>query len=236
MLPSLPRVTTASGQSVESVCQLRGVPQNHFGPASVKDERSRYAYVLTCESFRLSKLGTILTPNDCGELLVWIRLPQVQECRLASALRGVMGRRYAAADRGIFTDMALSFTWIKGGRMCRDRYERRHGNADQQAFHGNQPFTRTSAHGGHQDGGWNPCEDADARTASPCRPQTLRPIIPPGYCKTVSDGPQSHTVVWTALSATPPLAEYGCAVCSHRFRPSALSRRMRFDPRYRQST
>ena len=54
--------------------------------------------------------------------------------------------------------------------------------------------------------------------------------IPPGRCKVVSATPQSHTIVCTALSATPPLAEYGCAVCSHCFRPSASSRWMRFEP------
>ena len=150
MLPIPMRTTTASGQSFESMRQLRGIPQSHFGLAPIKCDRSRHAYALTYECFRLSKLGTILTPNDCGELFGWIRLPQVQERRLSSASRGVMGRGYAAADRGILTDMALSFTRSDRGCMRTVRYERHQGKADQQAFHRKLPVTRTSVHGDHE--------------------------------------------------------------------------------------
>jgi hypothetical protein len=111
MLSILIRTTTPNAQNLGSMRHLSGIPQNHFGLASIVGDRSSHAYALTYECLWLSKFGTILTPNNCGEFLVWVRLPQVQEGRLPSALGCIMGRGYAATHRGTFTDVGLSFTW-----------------------------------------------------------------------------------------------------------------------------
>ena len=47
---------------------------------------------------------------------------------------------------------------------------------------------------------------------------------------------QSQAIVCVAVAETPLFGSYGRAVFSHRFTPSAFSRKIRDEPKYWQST